>query len=180
MNECEVHEISDFSDLGEWELARGLPDPALRSFVRRYTGYIEQETFFSCRLEVPSPQVVMVVNFGPAIGVASPWANGAEIEIGSFVSGLYDHPVLVRSTGPMRCVQVDLTPIGARLLIDQPMRNFTNRSISLDDLLGDRVNSIEDNIHSLKTWTDRFRLLDCLLIGRLRNASPVAPAVVWG
>ncbi len=168
------------SNLGEWELATALPHPALRTIVHRYTGYIERETFFPSRLEVPSPQVVMIVNFGPAMNIVLPEKPESQIKLGSFVSGIYDRSVLVQSTAPMRCVQVDLTPIGARLLIGQPMQELTNQSIPLGDLLEDAVDSIEDHLDSVRTWTDRFAILDRLLIGRVKTARPVSPGISWG
>lgn len=180
MNEPNLHITRHQSSLGEWELATAFPHPALRTIVHGYTGYIERQTFFPSRLEVPSPQVVMIVNFGPAMKIVLPEKPEAQIELGSFVSGIYDRSVLVQSTGPMRCVQVDLTPIGARLLIDQPMRELTNQSITLGVLLEDAADSIEDHLDSVKTWSDRFTILDRLLIGRVKTARPVSPGIFWG
>ena len=105
----------------------GEPHLALRPIVRRYVGYVEQVTNVGLQLELPHPNYVMVINLGPAIRVFNP-ASDVKRGFGSFVAGLYNEAVCVLPAGPMRCVQVDLTPIGARLLIRRPMNEMVNQT----------------------------------------------------
>lgn len=49
--------------------------------------------------------------------------------VGSFVAGLTDGPVVVEHGGTARCLQVDLTPLGARRLLGRPMSEIANRVV---------------------------------------------------
>src|SRR5262245_6796117 len=114
------------SELGTWELVLRAPDVRLRTYVGEYQGYEETGVPPPLRQQAPTTRLPVIVNF------ASPWhiassADGAREEHRSFVAGLGDRSTYVAAAGPARCLQVDLTPLGAYALLGVPMRELTNR-----------------------------------------------------
>lgn len=119
------------SALGRWELARARPAPALRSLVRQYEGYTEEATHFAQRLEVPSRDVALIINFGSAFRVAGPGERGT----------------LVAATGPSDCLQVDFTPLGAHRFFGVAMAELAGRTVALDELLGAAADRLAARLH---------------------------------
>jgi AraC-like DNA-binding protein len=116
---------------------------------------------------VPHAGIVVIVGWGPAIDV-----DGTSHT--SFVAGLYDGPVVVSDDGRQACVQANLTPLGARMLLGMPMRELTGRTVALDDVLG---NELSERLGELGDWRARFDALDGFLLRRLREAPPPRPDV---
>lgn len=167
------------SALGRWELARARPAPALRPFVRQYEGYTEEVTNFAQRLEVPSRDVALIINFGPPFMVAGPDARDTAVAFGSFVAGLHDTPALVATTGPSACLQVDFTPLGAHRFFGVAMADLAGRTVALDDLLGAAADRLVARLHDAPTWAARFALLDGLLAARLNATPPTDERLAW-
>ncbi|MBI5106958.1 MAG: helix-turn-helix domain-containing protein [Solirubrobacterales bacterium] len=151
-------------------LVHRAPHPLLAPFVRSgYEGYAQALRDPVRRLEVPHAGIVLIVGLGPAIDV-----DGASHT--SFVAGLYDAPVVVADDGRQAGIQVNLTPLGARVLLGLPMRELTGRTVALDAVL-DR--HLPERLASLPTWDARFRAFDAFLLGRLRDAPPPRPDVAY-
>src|SRR5262245_42460041 len=108
------------SELGWWELVHAEPDRRLRPHVLGYCGYEEETVAFTRRRAPATAQAVLIVGFGGPIEVSFP-ALGARISAGAFVSGLSDRYAVVDSLGSQRGVQVDLTALGAFMLLGLPM-----------------------------------------------------------
>ncbi len=174
-----IARIRHDSAYGRWEMARACPAPALRQFVRQYEGYTEEVTHFTQRLEVPSRDVALIINFGPAFRVAGPGALDAPRAFDSFVAGLHEAHALVAATGPSDCLQVDLTPLGAHRFFGVPMTELAGRTVALDDLLGAAADCLVARLQDAPTWAARFALLDATIAARLERASPVSDRLVW-
>ncbi|HWC27038.1 MAG TPA: helix-turn-helix transcriptional regulator [Solirubrobacteraceae bacterium] len=158
------------TEAGSWELVQRAPHPLLRAHVRGfYEGYQQMMCAPVRRLEVPHAGIVLIVGLGPLIDV-----DGACH--GSFVAGLYDVPVVVRDDGRQAGIQVNLTPLGAGMLLGMPMRELTGRTVALDDLLDD---ALSDRLRALATWAARFAALDAFLLRRLRAAREARPDVAY-
>jgi AraC-like DNA-binding protein len=161
------------SDIGRWEMVSRPAAPALRAHVLGYCGYEERTRGFNVRRELPSGEVVMILGFGPAIGMRS----GGRLESHrSFVAGLSDGPCLVETPGTQAGIQVNLTPIGVHLLLGLPMRELTNRAAAIEDLLG---GELVEQLYEAPGWEARFALLDRALERRLDAARPASPDVAW-
>lgn len=119
-----------------------------------YQGYVEEQTAFATRLKTPHPNIVLIVNLGSAIRISGPGHPAAGTELGSFIGGLHDRHVFVAATGPMRCLQVDLTPFGAAQLLRLPMHELVNRTVSLDSLLGNEAGRLEARLDAApsRSW----------------------------
>ncbi|WCB94043.1 hypothetical protein DSM104299_02771 [Baekduia alba] len=158
------------SPVGDWETASRPPHPALAPFVARgYTGYAETGAP-PRRLEVPHAAIVVIVNLGPPLAVDD---SGP---LGSFVAGLYDRAAVTHQPGEQAGIQLDLTPLGARMLLGLPMREIARRVVALEDLVGD---GLVDRLRDTASWAARFDLLDAFLLARLDRAVAPRPDVAF-
>lgn len=165
------------SELGAWELVRGTPDPRLRGIVGRYEGYVESGSPTPVlRQEVPFPRVPLIVNFGARWQVTN--GDAARERHDSFVAGLSDSSAFVAAEGAARCLQVDFTPIGARMYFGVAMHELTNRVVAVEDVLG-RDGNLAARLEAAPTWEARFALLDELIAARVGAAQRPPPEILW-
>jgi AraC-like DNA-binding protein len=168
------------SDLGSWEMALREPDPRLKSLVHgEYCDWFETRTSFSRRRELPYVIVPLILNFGPNFGVSGPGDVGPVASHGSFAAGLFDSFVMVQNTGASRAIQVNLTALGARRVLGLPMHELTNRTIDLQDVLGDAARLLLDRLQDAPDGPSRFALLDEFFIDRITRAKSPPPAITW-
>jgi AraC-like DNA-binding protein len=168
------------SDRGTWELVRSLPAPRLRGYVVEYEGYVERgATEGLLRQQVPTTLVPLILNFGSSWAAADEPDGRRELH-DSFVAGLYDRSMYVAASGPASCVQVNLTPLGAHMLLGVRMSELANRIVSVDDV-APTVGSLVDRLEEHDSWQRRFELLDDVLARRLANAHipPDDVAFAW-
>ena len=118
------------------------PHPALRQHVRRYTGYAEAGEPIR-RREVVNAGVVLIVSIGPPLRL-----DGAAF--GSFLVGMHAPVTITEHDGISRGVQVDLSPLGARMLLGAPMHEVAGRVLPLDDPV------LEERLAEALTWEERF------------------------
>ncbi len=161
-------------------MVRAGPHPALREHVRGYTGWEEWTPGPMRRRELPSVDVPLILNLGSPFTVrheGDPPASAAVL--GSFTAGLDETTVLTEHPGSSRGVQVDLTPIGARMILGLPMHEIAGRSVALADLLGPDALRLEEALDAAPGWDARFALIDRVLARRLAAATAPAPDVRW-
>ena len=116
------------------------PDPRLEGIVAgEYQGWSESSNQVVRRREVPICEIPFIINFGPNFGIVDPARPelGAR-RLGTFVAGVHDAFVIVESSGDSCCIQVNFTPIGARLFLQLPLSELSNMSVGLDELYGDQ------------------------------------------
>ncbi len=170
------------SEGGSWELIFGRCHPALAPYVRQYCGYRERTPAPVRRLEMPAAQVVMILDFGPTLRMLDPVDGRLIVQHpGGFLAGLDDGFTLTESTGEMDGIQVNFTPIGARLLVGRPMHEVARQVISLPDAFGADGRHLSEAIGETRGWAARFRRLDDLLLARLLGAQalPGWVATAW-
>lgn len=166
------------SPLGDWELAVGEPSTALRPYVQgRYAGSVERIPGTLTRLEVPHPGIVCIFNFGDAYRVTDPRNGGKGEWLASFVAGLYDSYVHVDARGTSQCVQCNLTPLGALRLLGLPLEALTNRSVSMETVLGAEARELAERMAEAVSWEARFALLEAAWLARLARAREIPPIV---
>jgi AraC-like DNA-binding protein len=145
---------------GESILVSRPPHPSLRPHVHRYVGY-QERTAFSRRREPPTGTVTMIVDLGDGLAVLDPVSPARSLTVlDGFVAGPADHAAIVDSGGRQSGVQVDLTMVGARLLLDRPLREITNQAISLEELFGAGGRRLIERLRATPSWDERFALLD--------------------
>lgn len=159
-------------------LATGTPHPALRGVVLRYEGYEERAGGPVTFRELPCTFVPIIIDLDAGWTVAHRY-HTAPMRLGSFVAGVTDGPVVVGHHGSARCLQVDLTALGARRLIGLPMSELANRTVPIDDVLGRFGHDLVQRVGDALDWTTRFALIDDALRARFAEASSVDAGVAW-
>ena len=123
------------SERDVWEMVHGAPDPRLGGYVLDYCAYDERTGSFTRRRELPSERVVTIVNLGAPIRVLTP-IDGWTDQPDGFFAGLHDTFALTETVGAQCGVQIDLSPVGAHLLLRTPMHEVAGRAVTLDALFG--------------------------------------------
>jgi AraC-like DNA-binding protein len=168
------------SEIGWWEMVSQAATPRLRQHVRGYCGYEEETVGFARRRELPSGEVVVIIGFGPKLETTYPdLASDRVATHRSFVAGLHDTYCFVESPGSQAGIQVNLTPLGAHLLLGLPMHELTNRVVDLGELLGAEGELLVEQLYEAPDWQARFELLDGVLVRRLEAARPASPDIAW-
>src|SRR5258706_4175297 len=171
--------IQHDSVLGVWESARADPAVALRPYVREYVGWREHTTSPLVRRELPSEIVPVIVNFGAPIRIFDPDNPSRWATLDSFTTVVYETFVLVGTSGPSGGLQIDLTILGARLILGRPLRDLANLVVSLEDVLGRAAAHFRDELRDAPSWDARFEIADRELTKRLVAAAPLAPRLQW-
>jgi len=157
----------------------GAPASALRPYVREYCGWFEHMAAPLCRREPPSEIIPVIINFGAPVRVFDGADQERWTDYDSFTTGPYDRFVLVGSSGPSGGIQVNLTILGARMFLGQPLHELTNRIVGLDDLFGRDARRLVMELYDAPAWDARFAILDREIGSRIAIARPPAPAVLW-
>ncbi|MGI8868363.1 MAG: hypothetical protein ACR2F6_05800 [Mycobacteriales bacterium] len=122
------------------------------------------------RRHCPGGRVTMVVGFEQPVLV-----DGHKHP--SFVIGMRDGSSVTEQVGAQHGLQVDLSPLGARVLLGVPMHQLSTEVVPVADLLGGRLT---EQLAEAATPERRFELLDALIAARLADAPPPDPTVAWG
>lgn len=156
----------------------GEPHPSLRGAALRYTGYEARTAGPVTFRELPCTFVPIIIDLDAGWSVAHR-QHSVPLRLGSFIAGVTDGPVLVRHDGSARCLQVDLTALGARQLLGMPMCELANESVPIDDVLGRFGRDLVQRVGEAPDWPTRFALIDHALRTRLAHAAPVDQGVAW-
>jgi AraC-like DNA-binding protein len=158
--------------------AAGTPHSALRGVVLRYEGYAVSGGAPVVFRELPCTFVPIIIDLDAGWSVAHK-QHVAPLRLDSFVAGVTDGPVMVGHAGSARCLQVDLTPLGARRLVGMPMSELANQTVPIDDVLGRFGHHLVQRVGDAPDWPTRFALIDDALRLRLTEAAPVDAGVAW-
>jgi AraC-like DNA-binding protein len=163
------------SERDVWEMVHGAPDPRLGGYVLDYCAYDERTGSFTRRRELPSERVVAIVNLGAPIRVLTPtgWTDQPD----GFLAGLHDTFALTETVGAQRGVQIDLSPVGAHLLLRLPMHELAGRVVELEALFGRAGMLLHEALASARGWEARFAIVDDFFLARLDDALSPVPSV---
>ena len=148
--------------------------PGLRGYVERYYGYAERTAGPARQREPLATSVILVVGLGPELRLIG---DGPPTRLGSFVAGLDDSCAVIEHDGEMRGVQVDLSPLAARMIFRVPMHELARRVVTLEDALGPSARRLEERLVEAASWDERFTLVERELAARLHAAEPPPPDV---
>lgn len=164
-----------------FELAVCAPAPDLRGHLRgNYVGYVESAPGLVQRLQFAAPFAVLIFDLGPPLRLGDPGdPRGGSPYPDGFAAGISDRAVLTEHDGRSSGIQVDLTPIGARLLSDAPLCELAGRVVGLGDLLPREHRRISERLAETPGWDARFALIDRLLRERLAGARECPRKIAW-
>ena len=165
--------------LGEWLLATRQSAPDVLACVPQYIGYEERSLTPIRRLEVPHPNITLIINLGAPLEVRAPAHGPSGARFGSFVAGLFDTVAVTQNTGDSCGIEMNLTPLGMWQLLGVPMHQFMNRIVPIDALIGTSGARLEEQLRNTASWDDRFDLLDTKLAVLLARRAPPPPEVRW-
>jgi AraC-like DNA-binding protein len=172
--------VSDSSGGHAWEMAFRDPPEAFRRYVRQYCGYRETAPAALRRHEFPTPQVVLIFEFGPPLRLVDPADPSRSDRFpGGFTAGMTELPAITEHDGFQAGMEVKLTPIGARLFFDFPMTELANRIVSLPDVLRPSERDVSARLHDAADWDARFDELDQLVAGRIAGARARTRMTDW-
>jgi AraC-like DNA-binding protein len=157
---------------GWMEVASRPPHPELHPHVRRYWGFVEVNAAPVRRREIPGRDIVMILSFGPSLRVD----DGPRT---SFVAGLTEASVVTEHDGVSNGIEVNFTPLGARMILDIPMHLVANDIVAFEDVWGDGAAELLERLYEAPDWETRFELLDAVLAIRLARATAAPAAVDW-
>ena len=166
--------VSHVSERDRWEMVHAAPDPRLNGYVLDYCAYDERTGSFTRRRELPSERVVMIVNLGEPIRVFTDIWTDQPV---GFFAGMHDTFAVTETVGAQRGVQIDLSPVGAHLLLREPMHALTGRVVELSALFGRAGELLHEALACTPGWAAKFELLDDFFLARLDDALSPVPSV---
>lgn len=168
------------SPIGQWELVSRVPEIRLRPYVQSIEGYRESRATQTIRRrELPWPGVVLIINFGPPWRLTDPRLSARPAEYDSFLAGVYDSYVITESVGLSCCMQVNFTPLGARLFLQMPMSELANRTVRYEEIAGRGGADLAAELYDAPDWDARFTLLESVLRHRIGTGKGACPKVTW-
>jgi AraC-like DNA-binding protein len=157
------------------EAARGL-----RPYVGRYWGYAHRRPGPARQREPLCTGVVLIFPLGAPLGIVNPDdPDGDATWYGSFVGGVDERCAVIEHDGTMRGVQVDLSPLAARMIFRASMSSLAHEVVALEDLLGRDARLLDERLAEASSWQQRFELVETLLAARLQAAQPPPADVDW-
>jgi AraC-like DNA-binding protein len=159
------------------DVARHLPAAPLAPYITGAIEGWEQTSGPQSNLrEVPIPGVPVIVNLGAKWTIET---TGRTEALDSFTGGLSTGPAIVRGPSSWACMELRLTPLGARRLFGVPMHELANQVVPLEEVLP-LSRELVDRLRDARSWSARFELLDDFLLRRLdRSVDPTSPEVEW-
>jgi AraC-like DNA-binding protein len=167
------------SGAGGWELVLREPDPRLRSDVLVLEDYEERVAEPVRQRHLPSAFVPLILNFGAPYRLLDPADAAVSAAYGSFTAGLSESGAMTESSGRALCVQVNLTPLGARRFLGVPLHELADRVVPLADLLGRAGGRLEEGLAEASAPEARLALVESFLFVRLAEAAPARPDVAY-
>ncbi len=164
----------------ESELVVRRAELRLRPHIHRYCAYDHRTAGPMSQREPLSTGVVLILGMGPELRLVDRAdASRPPARLGSFVAGLDDACALIEHDGELRGVQVDLTPLAARMIFRTPMQELARRAVPLEDVFGREALRLEESLVAARTWNERFALVETALSARLAAAEPPPPDIDW-
>jgi AraC-like DNA-binding protein len=169
------------SRVGEihFELASRPIPAALTAYLRSWSGYSERTPQVLRRRELPGPQVVVIIEFGPPISVFERGEGRSARFPGGFVAGLDDTYSMTEHDGYQAGIQLNLSPLGARTLFTLPQHELAGTVLSLRDLLPRDQHSLADRLACAASWDVRFAVIEELLYDAIRSRDASRRPAVW-
>jgi AraC-like DNA-binding protein len=160
------------------QVMRSASPPQLAGLVHRITCYNADGSDSGGDREIASFVVPIIFSFADPFRIAFDRPPVMDERIGSFVSGLHPGYVEIAYGGPVSCVQIDLTPLGAGLFFRRPMSDFATRLVPLEDVGDPALIDLRERLGATERRHERLEIAVAFLEQRLLG-HPVDPAAAF-
>ena len=166
---------------GRWQLARYMPHPTLRPYLIEIEGYFETPGPPVRRREMPNGNVVLIINFGPDWLIGGDTGGRRLERFSSFIGGVDDAFTVSESSGGAHCMQVNFTPLGARLFLRASARELAHRVVGFCDVLGAEGGLLAERLYHAGDWRTRCAMVEAEIAARILPDAPPRDlsAFVW-
>jgi AraC-like DNA-binding protein len=152
-----------------------VPAAPLRPFVSACTGYRQAGLDPGRHRGLPSPYLTVIFTLDEPLVIAAhpdPGQRPGSFDI--LIGGLHTAPALISHDGSQSGIQLALSPLGARALLNLPAGEIAQIDVHGEAILGGLAAQVHAELRELGTWPDRFALLERVLRERLAAAGEVA------
>jgi AraC-like DNA-binding protein len=159
-----------------------LPSPRLAPYVARYIGYWFEGFPPGLHRGLPSRHLTFIVSLDkPVEMILDDEPGGQTVRMVSFVGGLQTWPAQIHHDGNERGIAIELTPLGAVVVLGVPAGELAGQVIELGDLLAGRSRELSERLLESDGWRARFEVLDEILVRGLceRYAPDGAVVHAW-
>ncbi len=158
------------------DAASRLPAPPLRPYIDRYVGYCLRGFAPGVHRGMPSRHLTFIISLDAPVHIAAlPDRTWTGARLDAFVGGLHSSAARIEHDGTQVGVSMSVTPLGARALFGVPAAALASTVVDLRDLLGFGTNELTERLRAADTWSERFAVLDDVLVRVLRDVPPIAP-----
>jgi AraC-like DNA-binding protein len=162
------------------EMVAARPRARLRPFVASYTGYRIEGAKPGMHRGLPSQHLTFIVTLDGTVDLAAmPDPRQPPTSFTTLAGGLHSTPALISHDGYQHGIQLQLTPLGGRVLLGLPAGALANTVVELSTLLGPVAGELVRRLRSASTWTDRFLELDDVLTRIVRQRDGPVPELGW-
>lgn len=153
------------------EFARHPLSAALQPFAVRCVGYRDAGVPPARHRGLPSPSLRLIVSLSEPVRIVvhpDPGQPGGEFD--TLAGGLHTAPAVITHDGWQSGVQLDLTPLGCRVLLGLPAGELAGIDVHGHEVLGPLAETLRQRLQEAPGWAGRFSALDEVLRDRLRAA----------
>ena len=140
---------------------------ALRGLVASCVGYDFRTPPGLVHHGLPSTALTMIISFEEPLDCG--WDERERDRFWMLVGGLHLRPAQIRTLGRQHGIQLSLTPLGARVLLGVPASELAHQLVHHSELGVALGGDLQDRM-VIAPWPERFRLLDCHLLGVTGNS----------
>lgn len=164
---------------GRWRMTLRQPEAWLLPYVTAFADYEERLDGTLVRRELPTTQHTLIINLGDSLLVENAAGERLSIRAGGFLAGIFATPVQTVASGWQRGMEVRLTPLGARRLLDMPLHLLANRSVDLDTLFGSASRDLIGQLQHRPDPAARLDLVEAVFSRRIADGGAPSPELAW-
>jgi AraC-like DNA-binding protein len=155
------------------------PPESLRPHVVSYQGYRERTLGSPVRRHPASGFVPLIIGFEAPLRHIDSIDGREKGTTLSFVAGMHDRFAMSEMLGVSCGMQVNLTPLAARALLNVPMHRIANSVLDLEDALRAGGRDLNERLATAPDWDTRFEILDEALAARFAAAQAPSEGTAW-
>lgn len=145
--------------------------PALQPYLSGYVGYRILLDPRAVHHGVPSPTTTLILAFDEPIDTAWLDQTPGRVLAWTMVGGHHLRPALIRTHGYQHGIQLDLTPLGVRVLLGLPAGALAGSLADTGDLPLRIPPALHARLAETSSWPARFDLLEDFLLRRAWRVS---------